>query len=279
MLRSIQAACVVLLAACWLTSLNAGATQIFENGFEAGRVGGGADGTDFVNDNGVGWCTDGNQVGLPCPQAGWPGQDGERGRDARARAGTQNKIGGGTEGFDFTKLDALGRPLPPGATTWSCVLDEVTGLVWELKKDSPFDARDWEHRFYWYNPDPGSNGGHAGNVGNTTTCNNTLGGAACNTYEYVLHVNENGLCGYRDWRLPTRRELLSIVRRGAVSPRVDTAYFRPFNQGAGLRYWSATPFAGGDGKVWQVGFANTGTSTATVGPVNLVMLVRGGALR
>src|SRR5690606_7743754 len=127
--------------------------------------------------------------------------------------------------------------------------------MWELEKDSPSDARDWEHRFYWYNPDSASNGGNPGVQGSTAPCDDSLNGARCNTYEYVRHVNQIGLCGHNDWRLPTRRELLSIVRWGAPSTRVDTVYFKPFNPGFnGDRYWTSTPLPDGSGEAWIVGF-------------------------
>lgn len=253
------------------------ADRIFANGFEE-RVGGGASGTDFVNDTGVGWCTDGTNIELPCPQSDLPGQDGERGRDALARDGQLPKIGGGVDGFDFTKIGTDGSPLLASATQWACVRDEVTGLTWELKKNDG-GARDYRNRFSWYDPNSATNGGYAGSQGSTSTCDNTLGGAKCNTFEYAKYVNQQGMCGRYDWRVPTRRELLSIVRRGVESPRVDTNYFKPFyvnSINGPYAYWTSTPGADGGG-AWWVDFAITGVSNKTSGSLNWIMLVRGGA--
>src|SRR5690554_1622467 len=58
---------------------------LFADGFESEQLGGGASGNDFINDSGVGWCATASAIHLPCPQPGWPNQDGERGRDALAR--------------------------------------------------------------------------------------------------------------------------------------------------------------------------------------------------
>lgn len=40
----------------------------------------------------------------------------------------------GHAGFSFTKLDANGNELLANATDWSCVKDNVTGLIWEVKQ-------------------------------------------------------------------------------------------------------------------------------------------------
>lgn len=264
------------LACATLLPSDAFASRIFANGFER-PVGGGASGTDFFNDSGVDWCATASAIRLPCPQPGWPQQDGERGRDALASQGSLPKIGGGRAGFDFTKISRFGEPLDASATQWACVRDEVTGLDWELKGTS--GASDYRNRFHWYDPDPATNGGHPGHPGDSHYCGNTLNGAACNTYEYVRYINQVGLCGKHDWRMPSRRELLSIVDRGAFSPRVDGTYFSPFyvNSLHGpYSYWTSTPAANGQG-AWWVNFSNTGVSNATNASLNWIMLVRGGS--
>lgn len=261
------------------TAVLAQTSPLFADGFESEQLGGGASGNDFINDSGVGWCATASAINLPCPQPGWPQQDGERGRDALAATGSLPKIGGGRAGFDFTKVSSQGVMLPASATQWACVHDEVTGLTWELKHDGGGGARDYRNRFSWYDPNPATNGGHPGSPGGTSTCNNSLNGAACNTYEYVRHINAVGLCGENDWRMPSHRELLSIVDRSAYSPRVDTDYFKPFfvNSLQGpYSYWTATPAANGQG-AWWVNFSNTGVSNATNASLNWIMLVRGGA--
>ena len=59
-----------------------------------------------LNDTGITTCSDENTNGLSCPVSGYPGQDGEHGRDV-----THNDDSDGHAGFSFTKLDANGNPL------------------------------------------------------------------------------------------------------------------------------------------------------------------------
>ena len=68
--------------------------------------------TAALNDTGITQCATDTQNNLPCPQAGFPSQDAETGRDAQQTAGTLTKVGGGSAGFDFTKLDSGGTRYP-----------------------------------------------------------------------------------------------------------------------------------------------------------------------
>jgi hypothetical protein len=126
----------------------------------------------------------------------WPRQDGRFGRDARARAGILAKVGGGSAGFDFTPLDATGQEIPlldgAPASTPVCVRDNVTGLTWEVK--TPENSRTLYTR------------GQAFTFANAAN-------------------SDSGLCGLTGWRVPKRRELLSIVDYERNRPAVDTRFF------------------------------------------------------
>lgn len=64
-------------------------------------------------------------------------------------------------------------------------------------------------------------------------------------------------CGFGDgWRLPTRRELLSIVNHNQGSPAVDTVYF-PDTTGA---YWSSDAKAQAPAEAWAVDFGDGTTA-------------------
>lgn len=206
--------------------------------------------------------TDGD--GDPVPA----GQDALYGRDAQAVAGTLIKEGAGNGGFDFTKIDSAGNPLAASASSWDCVLDNVTGLTWEVKVDDPTDLRHKSHYYSWYNSDSGTNGGNEGYADNGACA----GGTGCDTEKYVNDVNAAGLCGYSDWRLPSYDELLSIVDFGSSYPAIDTAYF-PYTNSSG--YWASTPSAAGADYVWDVDFI-TGFADLTGKDVfDYVRLVRG----
>ncbi|HFQ4931770.1 Lcl domain-containing protein [Vibrio vulnificus] len=211
-------------------------------------LGGSAVATGKLNDTGIDWCADGSQNNLDCPVQGYEGQDGEHGRDALARKGQLQKIGGGAAGFDFTKLDNSGNPLSASASEWSCVRDNHTGLIWEVKQAAYSGGlRDAIHTYSWYNPDNSTNGGDAGTQ-NGGYCQ----GSACDTYAFVNAVNSHGLCGASDWRLPSVNELLSIVHNGRVYPAIDQSYF-PYNPQNG-GYWSSSPFANYSSLAWDVNF-------------------------
>lgn len=135
------------------------------------------------------------------------------------------RIAGSGGVFDFSKLDAAGQPLNNQdaiytITPWDCVRDEVTGLVWEVKTTDG-GLRDEGNTYTWYDPDPGTNGGAPG----TRDGGDCSGGIECDTRAYVAAVNEEGLCGFNDWRMPTRAELRTIVDYQSSFPAIDTSVF------------------------------------------------------
>jgi hypothetical protein len=185
-----------------------------------------------LNDTGIDWCADRRTSGVACPVVDFPGQDAESGRDV-----AQDNDADGHAGFAFTKLDANGKALPASATTWFCVRDNVTGLIWEGKtEDGGLRDKDWTYS--WYNPDPARNGGFAGYEHYTNNCWDK---ARCDTDKFVADVNQAGLCGAGDWRLPTVEELRSIVDHSRYNPAIDNAWFPAIGYD---RYWSSSPHAG-----------------------------------
>lgn len=200
-------------------------------------------GTGKLNDTGIDWCANATTNNLDCPVAGFEGQDGEHGRDALARAGQLQKVGGGAAGFDFTKLDANGNDLPESASAWSCVRDNHTGLIWEVKTNDG-GLRDSNHTYTWYNPDSSTNGGSAGTQ-NGGWCT----GSDCDTHAFVQAVNSQGLCGANDWRMPSRKELLNLVHRSSY-PTIDLGYF----PNTKWDYWSSSPVSHLEGNYWSIAF-------------------------
>ena len=175
-------------------------------------------------------------------QNDFPGQDGQRGADIIEQNGLIEKAGRGKAGFDFTRLNANGDEQDASADTWSCVRDNVTGLVWEVKTDDGA-FQDKDYTYSWYSEEV--NGGFEGDqTGLNATCLLT----SCNTSAYVQAVNAQGLCGFYDWRLPTHDELFSLMHLGiADDVAIDEDYFP--NTGAvtnePLWYWTSVPSADG----------------------------------
>ena len=220
--------------------------------------------TGKLNDTGITTCGNATQNNQPCPLLSHPNQDGDSGRDV-----TANDNSDGHAGFSFTKISSTGAVLPASATQWSCVKDNVTGLMWEIKQGTPngiygdTGLHDPDDVFTWYEPDNTKNGGHAGdpagdvnslNVNYGKTCyghNHKLTGTWCNSKAYVERVNTAGWCGAKDWRMPTKRELKSIVSHDRYGPAIDTAWFpNPRNSW----FWSSSPVASNGNNAWYVPF-------------------------
>jgi hypothetical protein len=231
--------------------------------------------TGKLNDTGITTCSSGSSNGAPCPVDGYEGQDGDHGRDAQASASTLTKVGAGSAGFDFTKLDANGNALAAGALVWSCVQDNHTGLVWEVKTAATGLHYKFD-KYTWYNTDADTNGGGEGLADSGDICYNYIGGDAdsfCNTQAFVARVNSQSLCGATNWRLPNKNELSSIVDFVTLNPAIDRDYFPITN---GSWYWSSSPYASDHYYAWFVGFNRGGASYDLKSSSEYVRLVRGG---
>lgn len=171
----------------------------------------------------------------------------------------------------YAKLDAAGNALDASATAWACVRDEATGLVWEAKT-ADAGLQGVVHRYAWSNIDPATNGGDAGGTTETSWCGETLNGLACTTENYLLAVNALNLCGAADWRLPTQRELLTLMHSGMNKPTIDTAFFPHTAHDV---YWAATSYAPIPAFAWGLNFAYGAANADYKNRPYSVRLVRG----
>ena len=103
----------------------------------------------------------------------------------------------------FVKIANSGQPVDAKADRWDCVEDKSSRLTWEVKKNDG-GIRDKDYSYSWLRIINGENTG----VINGGRCK---GGIKCDTYSYVRAINEQKLCGYSDCRLPTRKDMETLV--------------------------------------------------------------------
>jgi hypothetical protein len=194
---------------------------------------------------------------------------------------THNDNSDGRAGFSFTKFDGNGVDAGNNASEWQCVQDSVTGLMWEIKSGGngiigDEGINDADDRFSWYNSDPASNGGvsdFANNQGEVCSDYDSDDPQThCNTQAFTTRMNKQAWCGFADWRLPTRKELLSIVDYGNARPMIDADYFPEVGQ----YVWTSTPLALGSVSAWGVNFNYGNSFSIDKRNARQVRLVRGG---
>ena len=169
----------------------------------------------------------------------------------------------------YTKLDKNGKALPDSATSWVMVLDNVTGLIWEVKQDKDGvqnynNRHDADNTYNWYDPNPTTNGGNAGMPGNGT-----------DTYDFINALKNAHFGGYSDWRMPGKEELRSICDYERSDPSIRTDYFPDTVSSS---YCSSTTYAIDASCVWGVNFDLASTGKALKDGHFNIRAVRGGHL-
>ena len=102
------------------------------------------------------------------------------------------------------------------------VRDNVTGLIWEVKTDDG-SVHDKDNHYDWQD---------ARDV-------------------FISDLNAQHFGSYEDWRVPTIKELSSILNLGRNYPAVDTVYFPNTLSSS---YWSSSTAAGNSGNGWGMAF-------------------------
>ena len=213
----------------------------------------------FMVDTGLERCFD--LIGeIDCENSSFPRQDADFGRDSIS--GFLNKIGQGKAGFDFSKLDQFGDELPRAASDFSCLRDNVTGLIWELKQPAVTTLANAELRAasnsYSWTLSADGNGGEAGEA--AAAMSSCPSAADCGTEQYIEEVNASLYCGGANWRLPTVTELNSLLNFGAATT-LDAELFlhEPDPSVLGhLYYWTQQSSAEGGGghSAWVIDMRN-----------------------
>ena len=232
-----------------------------------------------LNDTGVILQTTDSQI-FNAYQADYPGQDGQRGQDIIHANGLSEKAGRGDQGFDFTRLDAIGDEVDDESSSWHCVRDNITGLIWESKTDVfSTTLHSNNHSYSWYQTvEEGSADGDESGIGASCSL------SSCNTESFISEVNTQGLCNFRDWRLPTHNELLSILHLGqTAAPMIDTDYFPNTTDSLAAPVWYWTQDSSADGFIneqaqnaWAIDFSSGNDNFLNKSTAARVRLVRAG---
>ncbi len=189
------------------------------------------------------------------------GQDCRHGRDSQT---SLNKVGKGNAGFDYSKVSSEGNILSEDTKEWQCVLDNHTGLMWEVKEGS-FSSNMGKktNTFSWFDDDfPDYSSANNGDCNLSTSCD---------TQTYIQTANINQMCGFDDWRLPDKIELQDLVDYGNSIPSIDSFFFPQTESGF---YWTSSVDSDDLASVWQVGFHFGRVAGNTTNNAKYIRLVR-----
>jgi len=122
----------------------------------------------------------------------------------------------------FVKLDSNGNYLPDDATHFSMVLDQTTGLTWEIKtNDNSIHGKDNKYNFYYLEE------------------------------KFINRLNQNNFGGFSDWRIPEISELNNLTHILNDRPAINLQFFPNTNASD---YWTATPHVNDSSQGWCVSF-------------------------
>lgn len=177
--------------------------------------------------------------------------------------------------FDMTRIAADGSVYKGNNNfqeqPWACVLDNKFGLTWEVKTASP-GLHNGANTYSWYERDPflkvyeGSQ--------NSGACT----GSGCDTEAFVAAVNAENLCGYSDWRIPSKADLGTILDAAARFPGPTVPKdFLPNVNNSKIGYWTSSPFEKHKSGTWAWRFDHGIDFVALKKEIHYLMLVRGTA--
>ena len=176
--------------------------------------------------------------------------------------------------FDLTRLAADGSVYTGNnryqEQPWPCARDNKSGLVWEVKTATP-GLHAGVNTYTWYSSDEKTDGGWEGKQ-NGGVC----AGSRCDTEAFIKATNAERLCGYDNWRLPSKDDLGSLVDATVRMPG-PTLPVEIFPNTQKAAYLSATPFRMHKTGIWAWRFDQGADLVVMKDVPAYVRLVRGTA--
>jgi len=112
-----------------------------------------------------------------------------------------------------SKEDVL---LADNAQQWSCVVDDKSQLMWEVKIDTD-GLQSAQNTYTWFDGNSG--------VDNGEYSHNCQWGGGCNTQAFIKKLNKSHLCHSSNWRLPSESELTTLLVYNDDNPLINLNYF------------------------------------------------------
>jgi len=163
---------------------------------------------------------------------------------------------------DFVKLSNEGEVLDFENSSWSCVLDQKTSLVWEVKGEKE-GLQYTMNTYTWFDGDTGRK--------NNMYSKNCYWGEGCNTQSFIDDINEAQLCTYSNWRLPTRDELKTIINYYADDILIDLDFFPNTQMGT---YWTSMTAKDNSSLAYEIPFFYGGSVVREKSIDTYIRLVR-----